>query len=350
MKKWLLLLLILAAGLVLGPLLAGNAGYVLLRVGGYRIEMTLVTLALLLLLVMISISVGLMLLRRVWHLPLWAGQARRRRRQFQLERCEREGLLRLLAGDSRGAWKLLSKASHSLPPLAQLVASDAARASGAPAEAQALLDLLPRDEPLMRLALARRALDIDDLEDAAALLEAGNNYKDGTWLQLRQELARRQQDWDEVETCITALRKLGYVDRQQAGLLAADIHRGQLLNLAEHDGANAAERYFRRLPRSLRKSPAMLVTAAEAQLLAANNKRGQALLAEALAADGDEQLLEPIIKLPQFPAEALILDAKKLITKRGESASRLLLLARLCERAGRKGEAANYRQQAAHLA
>lgn len=349
MKNWLVLLVIVALGLVLGPLLAGNAGYVLVRIGGYRIEMTLVTLALLLLLVMIAISLGATLLRRLLRLPLLAGQARHRRRQFQLERREREGIMRLLAGDNRGAWALLRNASRHLPPLAQLVASDAARASGAEAEAQALLELLPRDEPLMRLALARRALDRDALADAAALLEAGNDYKDGTWLQLRQELASRQQDWAEVETCLKALRKLGYVDPQQAGQQAADIHRGQLLSLAEREGATAADSYFRRLPRSLRKAPAMLVTAAEAQLLAANERRGQALLAEALASADDDSLLERISGLPQLPAEALILDVKKLITKRGESAARLLLLAQLCERAGRSGEAANYRQQAARL-
>ena len=349
MKKLLLLLLILIAGLVLGPWLAGNAGYVLVRIAGYRIEMTLVTLALLLLLVMISISLSSLLLRRLLRLPLLAGQVRHRRRQFQLERREREGIMRLLAGDSRGAWALLRKASASLPPLAQLVASDAAQASGAPAEAQALRELLPRDEPLMRLALARRALDRDELEQAAALLEAGNNYKDGTWLQLRQELASRQQDWSEVETCLAALRKLGYIDSQQAGLQAADVHRGQLLALAEREGAGAAESYFRRLPRTLRKSAAMLITAAEAQLLAANAGRGQALLAAALAADIDDNLLERIAALPKLPAEALILDTKKLITKRGETVPRLLLLAQLCERAGRSGEAANYRQQAAHL-
>lgn len=349
MRKLLSLLLILAAGLVLGPLLAGNAGYVLVRMGGYRIEMTLVTLALLLLLVMIALSLGSLLLRRLLRLPLLAGQVRHRRRQFQLERREREGIMRWLAGDSRGAWALLRKASDHLPPLAQLVASDAARASGSSAEAQALLELLPREEPLMRLALARRALDLNALEDAAALLEAGNNYKDGTWLQLRQELASRQQDWNEVETCVQALRKLGYVDQQRAGLLAADVHRGQLLSLAEQQGAGAADSYFRRLPRNLRKAPAMLVTAAEAQLLAANERRGQALLAEALATADDDGLLERIGNLPQLPAEALILDVKKLITKRGESAARLLLLAQLCERAGRSGEAGNYRQQAARL-
>lgn len=349
MSRLILLLLVVLAGLIVGPLVAGHSGYVLIKIAGYSIEMTLISLLLLLVITVLITGLLIQLARRLWRLPLWAGGARQRRRQRRLKNIEQEGIMRLLAGDARGAWPVLKAAAALSPKLStRLLALECANRLGHHDDAQQLQNGVDDRQPMAALVLARIALDHGQLDEAARLLEQCRAPTDGSWLQLRHELAERLQQWSEVEQLLPALRKLGYVDKAGAGQQLYRLQAGQLQQLGQQQGADAVWRHYRRLPRAQRKAPELMVAAA-APLLAAGDERGQGLIIDALRNGGDERLLTVIAQLPGLPAEQLILEAKRLLKSRGDSAARLQFVADLCERAGRTTEAAGYRQQAHSL-
>ena len=349
MSRLILLLLVVLAGLIVGPLVAGHSGYVLVKVAGYRIEMTVISLLLLLVIAVLAAGLVAQLCRRLWRLPLWAGGARQRRRQRRLKSMEQEGIMRLLAGDARGAWPALKAAAEQSPKLSsRLLAVDCALRLGHEQDGRRLLATVDEQQPLAALVLARIALDQGQLDEAARLLEQCRAPADASWLQLRYELAERQQQWSEVEQLLPQLRKLGYVDKADANAQLYRLQAGQLQQLGQQQGIDALWRHYRRLPRAQRKAPELMVAAA-APLVAAGDERGLGLLVDALRTGGNERLLAVIAELPGLPAEQLILEAKRLLKSRGESRPRLEFVAALCERAGRATEAAGYRQQAATL-
>ena len=349
MSRLILLLLVVLAGLIAGPLVAGHSGYVLVKVAGYSIEMTVISLLLLLVIVVLVAGLAAQLVRRLLRLPLWAGGARQRRRQRRLKNMEQEGIMRLLAGDARGAWPVLKAAAAQSPKLStRLLALDCANRLGFDDDARQLHDGIDDQQPMTALVLASIALDRGQLDEATRLLEQCRAPADGSWLQLRHELAERQQQWAEVEQLVPALRKLGYVDKAGASQQLYRVQAGQLQQLGQQQGAEAVWHHYRRLPRAQRKAAELMVAAA-GPLVAAGDERGLGLLVDALRSGGDERLLTVIAQLPGLPAEQLSLEAKRRLKSRGDTPARLQFVADLCERAGRTTEAAGYRQQAHSL-
>ena len=117
MLKVLLLFVLLIAGIVVGPMIAGHQGYVLIQTDNYNIETSVTGLAIILILAMVVLFAIEWLLRRIFrtgaHTRGWFVGRKRRRARKQTE----QALLKLAEGDYQQVEKLMAKnADHAEQP------------------------------------------------------------------------------------------------------------------------------------------------------------------------------------------------------------------------------------------
>ena len=118
MLKVLLLFVLLIAGIVVGPMIAGHQGYVLIQTDNYNIETSVTGLAIILILAMVVLFAIEWLLRRIFrtgaHTRGWFVGRKRRRARKQTE----QALLKLAEGDYQQVEKLMAKnADHAEQPV-----------------------------------------------------------------------------------------------------------------------------------------------------------------------------------------------------------------------------------------
>ena len=166
MLKVLLLFILLIAGIVLGPMLAGHQGYVLIQTDNYNIETSVTGLVIILVLGVVLLLAVEWILRRIFrtgaHTRGWFVGRKRRRARKQTE----QALLKLAEGDYQQVEKLMSKnADHAEQPVVNyLLAAAAAQQRGDEARANQRLeraselspkDPIPVEITRVRLQLAR---------------------------------------------------------------------------------------------------------------------------------------------------------------------------------------------------
>ena len=95
MLKVLLLFVLLIAGIVVGPMIAGHQGYVLIQTDNYNIETSVTGLAIILILAMVVLFAIEWLLRRIFrtgaHTRGWFVGRKRRRARKQTEHRRSDG-------------------------------------------------------------------------------------------------------------------------------------------------------------------------------------------------------------------------------------------------------------------
>ncbi|MDU1434329.1 MAG: protoheme IX biogenesis protein HemY [Citrobacter freundii] len=166
MLKVLLLFVLLIAGIVVGPMIAGHQGYVLIQTDNYNIETSVTGLVIILIVAMVVLFAIEWLLRRIFrtgaHTRGWFVGRKRRRARKQTE----QALLKLAEGDYQQVEKLMSKnADHAEQPVVNyLLAAEAAQQRGDEARANQHLeraaelagnDTIPVEIARVRLQLAR---------------------------------------------------------------------------------------------------------------------------------------------------------------------------------------------------
>lgn len=132
MLRTLFLMLILLAGLIAGPYLAGKQGYVLIETASYSIEMSITTLVIFFVLALAIVYLLEWVITRFYRLSnnTYSWFSRRKRKKAQRQTLE--GLIRMDEGDYAKAEKLIAKnAKHSDEPILNFVkAAEAAQQKG----------------------------------------------------------------------------------------------------------------------------------------------------------------------------------------------------------------------------
>ena len=223
--KRLLLIIFVAVGLVaaafLAPTLLEDPGYVMIDIGQWRIEMSLLALVGGVLLAWIAFSLVSLLLR----LP---GRAIRRAREVRSRRQLEKGFLALTEGDWQQAERSLQKSLRYRGSTAgYLAAARAAQGQGDRGERDRMLALADsrfgRRHFVTGLARARLLIGEGRIEEAVPVLEELHLRKPKHTGVLRllmesyQELGR----WRDVRLLTPSLRRAGVVDRDRAEDLAA---------------------------------------------------------------------------------------------------------------------------------
>ncbi len=223
--KRLLLIVLVALGLVaaalVAPRLLDDPGHVMIDIGQWRVEMSLLALIGAVLLAWIVFSLVSLLLR----LP---ARAVRRARELRSRRQLEKGFLALTEGDWQQAERLLHKSLRYRGSTAgYLAAARAAQGRGDRDARDRMLALADarfgRRHFVTGLARARLLIGEGRIEEAVPVLEASHLRKPRHTGVLRlllesyQELGR----WRDVRLLTPALYRAGVVDRRRADALAA---------------------------------------------------------------------------------------------------------------------------------
>jgi len=146
MKWWVYVLVVLIAGAILGPISAGNAGYLLINFAGYTIESTVIGLVVFLVIAILAFSIVIAAIRALLGKTRAGSQWFSRRKAKKLKQRERRAILAMLKHDYTSAlvdFELLYKQQRS-ENLAALLAFTADRA-GEPGKAKYWLDTAGSD-------------------------------------------------------------------------------------------------------------------------------------------------------------------------------------------------------------
>lgn len=301
MLRYLLLLLVTAAALISGPLLAGNKGYVLIAIGQYTIEMTVISACLLAVALYVLLLITESVLSRLFGLR---GATRRwvlRRRQHKTGLQLGNGLQALLEGRHAQAEKLLlaSSAHGDEQSIRLLAAALAAHAQGASDRRDDYLQQVEESAPKLArgLSLTRARLQQaqGDHDAAKQQLQArlAETPDDPQLLAQLAALGLASQDWPLLDSLLPRLAqrriasKLGQVREQ---LYPA------LLEAGAEDVATLTQRW-EQLPKASRQQPEVAASYVNRLLDLQARELAEQTLAPLLRKQPDnEALLAPVCR------------------------------------------------------
>lgn len=299
MLKVLILFLLLMAGVVLGPILAGHQGYVLIQTSHWNIETSVTGLAIILVLSLIVILLVEWLLRRVLRTGVrtrgWFLGRKRNRARKQTHAA----LMKLAEGDHRQAEKLLSQnADHAEQPVVNyLLACEAAQQRGDEIRANQHLeraaelagnDQLPVEITRVRIQLVRH-------EDHAArhgvdrLLEVAPRHPEV--LRLAEQAYVRTGAWSSLLDILPAMNKVQVFDEAHRQTLQQEAWLGLMNQAMADQGSEGLKRWWQDQSRKTRHDVALQVAMADHLIVCDDHETAQGIILAGLKRHYDERLV-----------------------------------------------------------
>ncbi|WP_075183411.1 protoheme IX biogenesis protein HemY [Pantoea sp. 1.19] len=307
MLKVFLLFLLLIAGVVIGPMIAGHQGYVLIQTDNWNIETSVTGLAIMLVLTLIVILAVEWLIRRVLrtgaHTRGWfLGRKRNRARKHT-----QAALLKLAEGDYSQVEKLLSRhADHAEQPVVNyLLAAEAAQQRNDELRANQHLeraaelagsDQLPVEITRVRLQLARN-------EDHAArhgvdrLLEVAPRHPEV--LRLAEQAYLRTGAWSSLLDILPAMEKIQINDADQRAALQQQAWLGLMNQAMADQGSEGLKLWWQNQSRKTRQETTLQVAMAEHLIECDDHDTAQQIVLDGLKRQYDERL---ILLMPRLKA------------------------------------------------
>lgn len=299
MLKVLLLFLLLIAGVVLGPMVAGHQGYVLIQTDKWNIETSVTGLVIILILSLLVILAIEWLLRRIFRTGAitrgwFTGRKRRNaRRQTQA------ALVKLAEGDYQQVEKLLSRhADHAEQPMVNyLLAAEAAQQRGDEARADQHLeratelndgDPLPVEITRVRIQLARN-------EDHAArhgidrLLSIAPRHPEV--LRLAEQAYIRTGAWGALLDILPAMEKMKIGDDEHRIALQQQAWLGLMKQAIAEQGSEGLKRWWQAQSRKTRNETALQVSMADHLIVCDDHETAQKIVLDGLKRQYDERLI-----------------------------------------------------------
>ena len=343
MKRSFLLLLILALLLLasaLAPLLKSDPGHVLINIGSWTVETSVLVLVSALLILWFAVQLAVW----TWRMPVEAARKMREQRAFnQLEK----GLLALTEGDWKTAEKALEKSASKQGKTTAhyLAAAQAADSQDADDRREYYLEqadsggskkhfLVELTRARMLLANGSRAAALPILQDLYK-----RRRKHPQVLELLSRCYRELGDWDQLQGLLPALRKAGVLNEEQSQQWEEEVAVNKLRSVSTTEDLQSS---WKKLPRAMRHHAPVV----EAFALSAA-KLNSADLAEPLIVASLKHEWNPalVLRYGDPAAEDRIKRLKqceKWLQKHPEDAGLHLALGRLCAGESLWGKAREY--------
>jgi len=334
MKRRLLLIavglsavLAIIAGAWLGPRLLENPGYVLIEVGGWRVQMSFLVLAgsVLGIWFLASLAVGLA------RMP---GRAARRLRAARDRRNLDRGLLALAEGDWAQAERSLARAMRgsAASTSGYLAAARAAQGQASPERRDAYLALADRKfgQRHFATALARARLLVGEGEPEAAIglleeLHLKRPRHEGV-LKLLLQCYQQCERWHEVRLLMPATRKAGIISAERAEELTS-LAAARELEAARDVGELARVRDS--FKRGIRQRREVVAAFAQRALEFDRPELAETDLRRAIGESFDTRLLELYARTDTGDRAARIQHCEKWLDERPDDSTLHLTLGRL---------------------
>ncbi|WP_281545946.1 heme biosynthesis HemY N-terminal domain-containing protein [Grimontia sp. SpTr1] len=309
MIKILLLVIALIAGLIVGPDLAGNQGYVLISAANQTIEMSVSTLIILVVFAFAALFILEWLIRKIFSLSSSTRGWFSGRKSKKARALTNDGLLKLLEGDWKQSEKLVMKgAAHSDAPLLNyLAAAEAAQGRG---------DVDSRDRYLQQAAdfgtdrlatsLTRAKLQFrqGQYEEALASLQGlvDANPRNPILLNLLKDTYLQLQDWQALLRLMPSLKRVKAVTDSEAEKLELKAECGLMAHIATQKGSDGLLAHWNSLSRAARQQPKLIACLVKQLISRHADSEAYIILRENLKKHPDETLISlvPELKLPDY--------------------------------------------------
>lgn len=354
MLKVFILFVLLIAGIVVGPMIAGHQGYVLIQTDNWNVETSVTGLVIILIISLLIILGVEWLLRRLFRTGArtrgWFTGRKRRRAQ----RHTQTALMKLAEGDHRQVEKLLSKdADHAEVPVANyLLAAEAAQQRGDEIRANQHLeraaelsdnDVIPVEITRTRILLARN-------EDHAArhsidrLLEVAPRHPEV--LRLAEQAYVRTGAWGSLIDILPAMEKSQVGDEQHRADLQQQAWLGLMNQAMADQGSEGLKRWWSNLSRKTRQQTALQVAMADHLIECDDHQTAQEIVLDGLKRHYDDRLVLLMPRIKSSNPEALEKALRQQIKQHGATPLLHSTLGQMLMRHGEWQQAAEAFQQA----
>ena len=262
MFRVLFLMIALLAGLVAGPYLSGQQGYVRIETANNIIEMSITTLVIFFI-IALAIIYGLeWIITRFLRLSRGSYNWFSRRKRVRAQKQTLEGLVKMNEGDYAKAEKLIGKnAKHSAEPVLNLIkAAEAAQQRGDEFSANRYLieatELAGSDNLLVEIARTRILLQQNKLPAARSsvdsLLEMSNRNKEV--LKLAVDIYLRSKAYQALDEILDSVENSGLFSTEEFQELRTQTENGLLDEKMNEEGVDGLLAWWDDLPRRRRNN------------------------------------------------------------------------------------------------
>jgi len=262
MFRVLFLMIALLAGLVGGPYLSGQQGYVRIETANNIIEMSITTLVIFFI-IALAIIYGLeWIITRFLRLSRGSYNWFSRRKRVRAQKQTLEGLVKMNEGDYAKAEKLIGKnAKHSAEPVLNLIkAAEAAQQRGDEFSANRYLieatELAGSDNLLVEIARTRILLQQNKLPAARSsvdsLLEMSNRNKEV--LKLAVDIYLRSKAYQALDEILDSVENSGLFSTEEFQELRTQTENGLLDEKMNEEGVDGLLAWWDNLPRRRRNN------------------------------------------------------------------------------------------------
>jgi hemY protein len=252
----------LLAGLVAGPYLSGQQGYVRIETANNIIEMSITTLVIFFV-IALAIIYGLeWIITRFLRLSRGSYNWFSRRKRVRAQKQTLEGLVKMNEGDYAKAEKLIGKnAKHSAEPVLNLIkAAEAAQQRGDEFSANRYLieatELAGSDNLLVEIARTRILLQQNKLPAARSsvdsLLEMSNRNKEV--LKLAVDIYLRSKAYQALDEILDSVENSGLFSTEEFQELRTQTENGLLDEKMNEEGVDGLLAWWDDLPRRRRNN------------------------------------------------------------------------------------------------
>jgi HemY protein len=340
---WALAIAALAVAVVLAA--HNSAGYVMLVLPPWRVEMSLILAAVL---CALGIAVGYFVLR----IAFYTLTMPRRVRLFQVQRQRSRAraafdsaLIAYFEGRLGRAERLAAQALElgAAPALCAVLAARCAHGTHAYSVRDAYLaqaaERAPTERAVRVMAQAEMLLDERRYHDA---LEVLRQHPDKHTAALRLELRAQQlaRNWDRVLALLPQLERRKVFEPGVADTLKRNAYCEAVRSKSRD--LRLLNEYWGRLPESIRREPSVATVAARSYLALGESQRAELIIEQGLESQWDAGLL---VLYSEGPAEDLrrrLERAENWLQTRPRDAALLQVLGELCVREGLWGKAQHY--------
>lgn len=327
-----------------------NPGYVLIGIGNWSLETSLVVFVVTLIIGFFVFYVFFRLLGWMIRLP---GRIKQRGRNVKFNRSQ-EALIAGLVDSAEGNWEkaekvLIKHASHSGAPLIHyLTAARAAQSRGA---------LDKRDEYLKQAAAQAPGSDVAIGLTQAELHLSGNQFEQAletltklhsidpgqaSVLKLMHQAYQRVGDWEGIRQLIPSLNTNKVLMEAEIKLLETETFSNLLRQAAAQRDPSACEMLWSDIPDYIKNVPGVSAIYFAAMIGAGAGAKIEAELAKAVSKNWNETLLELFGSVESDDVFKQIEMAEQWLSLQPNSAVLLTVLGKLCQKCGNNDNAEGY--------
>ena len=234
MFKFLFLMLILLAGFIGGPYLAGKQGYVLIETTDYQIELSITTLVIFFVVSLAIVYFVEWIMSKLFHLSTGSYHWFGRRKKLKAQQQTLDGLMLLEKGEYQKAQKLIGKnAKHSEQPILNLIkAAEAAQKAGNSFDANNYLlqatDLTGENDLLVEITRTKIFVAQNKLSEAEESIDKllVSHYKNKAILKLAVKIYLKTHQYEKLDHILDQIEKSELYNSAEFDDLEEQIENG----------------------------------------------------------------------------------------------------------------------------